>query len=97
MDKYNPSSTKTHISFLEACEKLLLEIDENKLMSCSKIMVNPLKYSNIKYQLDINDMSKKNIPDTILIADALCTLHNQYSEPEWTRVIESRVQETLMV
>ena len=77
---------KNHISPLEVCEKLLQEIDENKPVSCNKIMVNPLEYINIKYQLDINELNKKNIPGTILKTNTLCMLHEQYPEPEWTRV-----------
>ena len=53
-------------------------------MNCS--IFKPLNYTDIKYQLDINDLGKKNYPETILKANALCILHEQYSKPEWTRI-----------
>ncbi|XP_071035169.1 uncharacterized protein [Parasteatoda tepidariorum] len=51
---------------------------------------------DVRHQLDINDLGKKNIPDTVLKTNALCMLQEQYPEPEWTRVYTdgSKIQDS---
>ncbi|GFQ94255.1 hypothetical protein TNCT_392111 [Trichonephila clavata] len=51
MNECKPSTKKTQMPPLDACEKLLQDTDENKPMNSRKVVVKPLEYIEIKYQL----------------------------------------------
>lgn len=86
MQNRQVGNLKTQISPVEICEKLLDDLDLNVPVENTNILVNPLEFLEVPYNLKLDENRKKDTLDVILKTSALSLLDNNYPEPEWIRV-----------